>query len=175
MRAGLLFSEATRVEMLRRLHLIRADDRREATTRIAVAIVVAWLPLVAISLASGDRAAMSSFFTDAAVHARFLLAVPLFIAADYVVLPHFDSMAQYFAATNLVPPSKMAEYEVLLARSRRLTDGHWTSIVRRSFLDSLERAAHESDGGGVLVYCKAHPERTSLRLGEVDGYVAPPR
>jgi len=127
MRAGLLFSEATHVEMLRRLHLIRLDDRREALGRVAVVIGVAWLPLLLVSLFSAHTPSMASFFRDAAVHARFLLAVPLFIAADYVVLPRLDSMAQYFAATNLVPPSRMAEYEALLASSRRLSAGVWPS------------------------------------------------
>jgi len=127
MRAGLLFSEATHVEMLRRLHLIRADDRREATLRVAVAIAVAWFPLLVLSLFGANGTSILPFLKDAAVHARFLLAVPLFIAADYVVLPRLDSMAQYFAVTNLVPPSKMAEYEALLASSRRRSTGVWPS------------------------------------------------
>jgi hypothetical protein len=127
MRAGVLFSESMHVEMLRRLRLIRHDDRREATTRIAVAIGLGWLPLLLLSLIGADATSLPSFARDVAVHARFLLAVPLFIAAEYVVLPRLESMAQYFAATNLVPASRRAEYEELLASSRRLSSGVWPS------------------------------------------------
>jgi hypothetical protein len=127
MRAGVLFSEATHVEMLRRLRVIRIDDRREVAMRIAVAIGVAWLPLVVLSLISRDSASITAFLRDVAVHARFLLAVPLFIAADYVVLPRLESMARYFAVSNLVPASRMDEYNALLASSRRLSAGVWPS------------------------------------------------
>jgi hypothetical protein len=123
MRAEVLFGEATHVGILRRLRVIRTGDHREMTIRIAVAIAVAWLPLLVLSLVGGDTTGISAFLRDAAVHARFLLAVPLFIAADYVVLPRLDSMARYFAVTNLVPPSRRDEYEVVLARSRRLSAG----------------------------------------------------
>lgn len=127
MRTGLLFSEATHVEMLRRLRLIPADDRREALLRVAVAIAVAWLPLTVLCAVTGGSGAIAAFLRDAAVHARFLFAVPMFIAADYVVLPRLDSMAAYFSRTNLVPPSRMEEYEELLASSRKASTGVWPS------------------------------------------------
>jgi hypothetical protein len=127
MRAGLLFSEATHVEMLRRLRLIRVDDRREATLRVIVAIAITWMPLVVLSLLGNAPGSFVAFLKDAAVHGRFLLAVPLFIVADYVVLPRLDSMAQYFSTTNLVPESRMPEYEALMASSRRLSTGVWPS------------------------------------------------
>lgn len=123
MRAEVLFGEATHVEVLRRLRVIRTDDRGEMTIRIVVAIAVAWLPLLVLSMVGEHGASMPAFLRDAAVHARFLLAVPLFIAADYVVLPRLDSMARYFAVTNLVPVSRMDEYRTVLARSRRLSTG----------------------------------------------------
>jgi hypothetical protein len=129
MRAGVLFSEATHVEMLRRLRVIRIDDRREMAMRIAVAIGVAWVPLFVLSLISRDTPSITAFLRDVAVHARFLVAVPLFIAADYVVLPRLESMARYFAVTNLVPPSRMDEYNALLASSRRLSAGVWPSGI----------------------------------------------
>lgn len=124
-----LFSESMHVEMLRRLRLIRIDDRREASRRIALVIAIGWLPLFVLSLVSGDATYILSFVRDVAVHARFLLAVPLFVTAEYVVLPRLDSMAQYFAATNLVPPSRRDEYEGLLASSRRLSSGVWPSGI----------------------------------------------
>ena len=127
MRAGVLFREATHVELLRRLRVIRIGDRREAAMRIAVAIGVAWLPLFVLSLVSRDGPSITAFLRDVAVHARFLLAVPLFIAADYVVLPRLESMARYFAVTNLVPASRTDEYNALLASSRRLSAGVWPS------------------------------------------------
>jgi hypothetical protein len=127
MRTGPLFSEATHVEVLRRLRVVSGDDRREALLRIGIAIAVTWAPLLVLSMLGNARVSFASFLIDAAVHARFLLAVPLFIAADYIVLPRLDSMARYFASTNLVPPSRMAEYDVLLASCRRLSTGVWPS------------------------------------------------
>lgn len=127
MRAGLLFSEATHVEVLRRLRLIRVDDRREALLRIGLATGVAWLPLAVLCAFMANKPDLAAFFRDAAVHARFLIAVPLLIAADYVVLPRLDSMAAYFGRTNLVPPSRISEYDELMASSRRASTGVWPS------------------------------------------------
>jgi hypothetical protein len=127
MRAGVLFSESMHVEMLRRLRLIHVDDRREATRRVVLAVALGWLPLLVLTLVSAHATLMPSFLRDVAVHARFVLAVPLFITADYVVLPRLESMATYFAETNLVPPSRRDEYQALLASSRRLGSGVWPS------------------------------------------------
>lgn len=127
MRAGLLFSESMHVEMMRRLRLIRSDDRRELVRRIVIVVGITWVPLTILALASPVRSGFFPFFTDVAVHARFLVAVPLFILADYIVLPRLDSMAKYFGETNLVPPSRMDEYHALLASSRKASTGVWPS------------------------------------------------
>jgi hypothetical protein len=127
MRTGSLFSEGTHVEMLRRLRVISGDDMREAFLRIVIAFAVTWVPLLALTALRMTSVSFASFLIDAAAHARFLLAVPLLIAADYVVLPRLDSMARYFNATNLVPPARQAEYDVLLTSCRRLSTGVWPS------------------------------------------------
>ena len=65
---------------------------------------MAWVPLALLTLVFAEPDARMAFLIDAATHSRFLLAVPIFILADYIVLPRLDSMARHFGDSNLVPP-----------------------------------------------------------------------
>lgn len=127
MRAGPIFSESMHVAVLKRIRLVQPEDRREAIKRVAIAITIAWVPLAVLVAVFATPAARMAFLIDAAVHARLLLAIPLFIVADYIVLPRLGSMGVHFGTSNLVPPGKRADYEALLASSRRLSAGVWPS------------------------------------------------
>jgi len=128
----LLFTEALHVALLRRARLLRTEDRAEARQRVLIVIGIVWLPLALFALV--DRLARAepfayAFFTDIAAQARFLLAVPLLILADYVVLPRLEAMGRYFAHSSLLAPSQRPGFEALAASSRRLSGGTWPSAI----------------------------------------------
>jgi hypothetical protein len=132
MNASGLFAEARHVELLRRLRLIRPADRAELRKRVTIVVLLGWLPLViAVSLQGRARGAFGDegFFTDIAVHARLLVAVPLLVVAEYIVLPRLGAMAEHFSQSGLVPPSGQDAYVAIVARSRALSAGTWPSMA----------------------------------------------
>ncbi len=85
-----IFVEPTHVTVLRRLRLIRPEHRAQALRRVIMVVVVAWVPLAILCavpwLAFGDEEARS-FFIDVGAYGRFLLAVPILILSEYIILP----------------------------------------------------------------------------------------
>ena len=74
-------------QLLRRAHL--SDDALTlARQRIIVISLLAWLPLLVLSALEGKALGGSAaipFLLDVEVHVRFLVAMPLLIAAELVV------------------------------------------------------------------------------------------
>src|SRR5579859_3115245 len=98
-----IFEEPRHVRVLRRLRLIKPEHRAQAFRRALIAMVVAWVPLALLctvqSYASGHTELIHAFFTDMAVHARFVLAVPLLILSEYIILPRLDLTARHFVTS----------------------------------------------------------------------------
>ena len=74
-------------QLLRRAHL--CGDVAELVWRRVIALaLITWLPLLVLSIVEGHAWGDSvkvPFLLDVDVHARFLLALPLFIVAELVV------------------------------------------------------------------------------------------
>jgi hypothetical protein len=121
MHAGNLFAEARHVHVLRQMHLVRPSDRGEMTRRILLAAAAAWLPLAL--LARGD------FLTDIAVHVRMLLAVPLLIASEYMVIPRLEAIGRHIGASSMLAPSLSEALAGVVARARKASAGNVTACV----------------------------------------------
>jgi hypothetical protein len=98
-------------QLLRRAHL--ADDALMlARQRIIVISLLAWLPLLVLSVLEG-RALGSSvavpFLRDVEVHIRYLVALPLLIGAELVV----------FLERRLIPDSAMPRFDAAIASAFR--------------------------------------------------------
>jgi len=91
-------------QLLRRAHMT-GDALELLRRRIVVISLFAWLPLLLLSLLHGDlfrgKAAVPFVF-DFQVHARFLVAMPLLILADYVVHKRLRPVAEEFLTRGLV-------------------------------------------------------------------------
>lgn len=127
-----LFAEGLHVALLRRMRLIRSEDRAEARRRVVLGVSLAWLPLAILAalawLGLGNPDA-AGFFSDITAQARYLLAVPLLIVADYIVLPRLKALAGCFGGSTLLPPSRQDAFLELMASSRRLSAGPWPSTI----------------------------------------------
>lgn len=77
-------------EGLQRLSSIFRTGDPRVGRRVALVILIGWVPLAILvgagSLVRGDASA-SSFVSDYATQARFLVAAPLFIVAERFCLP----------------------------------------------------------------------------------------
>lgn len=103
------------------MHLIHPWDRSALNRRILIAIVVAWVPLVAINLFRilvRHDAVGFSFFQDIGVNARMLLALPLLIAGEYLILPRLETIAAYLRE-SLVVREDPPRFDDILNRARK--------------------------------------------------------
>lgn len=114
-----------------RLYLAR-PGARSAATRAVTAAAVAWLPLAVLAAAQGlalRPSARESFLLDVASHVRYLVALPLLIAAEPWCLPRLAAIARHFASAGLVAEGERPRYDALIASARRLLDHRGMEVV----------------------------------------------
>jgi hypothetical protein len=101
--------------------------------RIIAAIVVTWLPLAVLTAIGGDFLAGVSvpFVYDFDVHVRFLLALPLLIAAEVIVHRRVRAVVEQFDERNLVAPSDRRSFEAIVSATMRLRN---SAVIELSLL-----------------------------------------
>jgi hypothetical protein len=109
-------------QLLRRTHL--SDDALMLQRRrIVVISLVAWLPLLVLSTLGGrllgDSVAVP-FLMDVEVHVKFLLAMPLLVAAELVVHKRMRTVARTFLERRLVPEDAKGRLDAAIASGHRL-------------------------------------------------------
>jgi hypothetical protein len=90
--------------------------------RVIAAIVVTWLPLAVLTAAGGGLLAGVSvpFVHDLDVHVRFLLALPLLIAAEVIVHRRIRAVVEQFEERNLVAPADRRSFEAIVSATMQL-------------------------------------------------------
>lgn len=130
-------------QLLRRARL--SDDALMLLRqRIMVITLLAWLPLLLLSAwegsAWGGKVAIPFLF-DVEVHARFLLAMPLLIAAELFVHKRMRLMVDMFLRRNLIPDNAMQTFNAAITSAFRLRN----SVLAEALLIAIVY------GIGVLV------------------------
>ncbi len=109
-------------QLLRRAHL--TDDALTLVRqRIVVISLLAWLPLLVLSALQGQMLpgnAAVPFLWDVEVHVRFLVAMPLLIAAELVVHRRMRPLIEQFLGRRLIPESAMPRFDAAIASAFRL-------------------------------------------------------
>ena len=118
-------------QLLRRAHL--SDDALLLQRRrIVVISLLAWLPL-AVLAALGGRLFGSDvavpFLLDVDVHVKFLVAMPLLIAAELVVHQRMRSVALAFRERNLVSDAAAARLDAAVASAYRLRNSVTAEVL----------------------------------------------
>jgi hypothetical protein len=111
--------------------LIRANS--PYTLRSAfLSILVTWVPLLVLSAlqgtAIGHRVPVS-FLHDFAVHARFLLAVPILLLAETVLGPRIAYAASHFVESGLVAPEGFVKFDAAIESGLRWRDSSLSEII----------------------------------------------
>jgi hypothetical protein len=96
----------------------------ESVRRVVVlAILVAWLPLVVLSLTAGGQAVGDvPFFYDIETNVRFLIAVPVLIAAELVVHQRLRSTVGQFIVRGIIVPDDVPRFDGSVRWTLRLRD-----------------------------------------------------
>jgi hypothetical protein len=90
--------------------------------RILVISLLAWLPLLVLSVWAGQALGGSAtvpFLLDIEVHVRFLVALPLLILAELVVHERMRLMVKQFLESSLVPEHSQPRFEVAVESALR--------------------------------------------------------
>ena len=93
--------------------------------RVVVLVLLAWVPLLALSLAAGTAWGSSvalPFVRDIELHIRLLLALPLLIVAELVVHQRMRPVARQFVECHLVPDGARGQFDAAVASLARWRD-----------------------------------------------------
>ncbi len=123
-------------QLLRRAHL-SGDALELLRQRILAISLLAWLPLLLLSLvegqALGGRAAVP-FLMDVEVHVRFLVALPLLIIAELIVHQRMRPVVRQFLERNLIPESALPRFDAAVASAFRLRNSVLTEVLLIAFV-----------------------------------------
>ncbi|MCG2595439.1 hypothetical protein LZ009_21895 [Ramlibacter sp. XY19] len=167
-------------QLLRRAHLCD-DTLHHVRKRILVIALLAWLPLAVLAGLEGrllPGTVNVSFLQDVEVHVRFLLALPMLVAAELLVHTRMGRIARSFLERDLIPASHSKQFLASIESAARLRN----SIPAELLLVALVY------GVGVLLvwrqfvalptdswYALVSPEGSHLTLaGTWYGYVSLP-
>jgi hypothetical protein len=109
-------------QLLRRAHM--SGDALELVRRRAIVIALfTWLPLLLLSALEGrafGTGVAVPFLRDWDVHIRFMVALPLLVAAELVVHDRMRFVLRQFLERNLIPASASKRFEAAIASAFRL-------------------------------------------------------
>lgn len=100
---------------------LRIGGRVNLRLRIAIVVLLGWVPLLALSSMRGDVGGIgtsSAFFTDIAAHARFLIAPPLLIVAGAISAPYLTTIAWHFLDAGLISDADRPRFNEATASIR---------------------------------------------------------
>jgi len=108
------------------------EDRHRVGLRIPLFVCLTWLPLLILSTLDGalaDRAITLPFLYDPILYARYLIVLPLLIAADAIIDPLLGPVVQHLETSGVVPEEELPGYREAVAKITRRRDSVWVEIV----------------------------------------------
>jgi hypothetical protein len=123
-------------QLLRRTRL--ADDALMLQRRrIVVISLLAWLPLLLLAAAGGrlvGGGVAVPFLLDVDVHVKFLVVIPLLVAAELVVHQRMRTVARTFRDRHLVPDDAVARLDAAVDSAYRLRNSVLAEVLLIAFV-----------------------------------------
>ena len=117
--------------LLRRVGL-SGDAPGRVRRRVAVFVLVAWLPLLVLSAVGGQLIGGGlavPFLLDVGAQVRFLVALPLLIIAEVEAHRRLPPLMSQFAERRLLPEHALPRFEAALASAARLRKSSIADIL----------------------------------------------
>ena len=108
-------------QLFRRSHLA-GESLELLHRRLLIITLVAWLPLLLLATlgsAAGDAGRLS-FFHDVEVHVRFLVALPVLVAAELIVHSRIRPAVRRFVERRIVSPQDLPRFSSAIESAIRL-------------------------------------------------------
>jgi hypothetical protein len=117
-------------QFFRRLHIVR-EPLDLLTRRIVSISLLAWLPLLVFAFVVGRAVGgvKVPFLYDIAAHARFLVALPLLIVAEWVVHARFRPLIWQFLERDLISTADGPRFQQIITSSIRLRNSVVAEIL----------------------------------------------
>jgi hypothetical protein len=118
-------------QLLRRTHLCGVVLEL-VSRRVIVLALIAWLPLLVLSIAEGRAWGGSvkvPFLLDVDVHVRFLLALPLLVFAELIVHQRMRPVVGAFVKRGLVPDEARATFDAAITSAMRLRNSVLVEVL----------------------------------------------
>lgn len=117
-------------QLLRRSHLEGAAMEL-LHRRVLASILLTWVPLLLLSTISGSAAGAGriSFFHDIEVHVRFLVALPILIAAELLVHLRIRPMVRRFVDLRMIPSADMPRFRKAIDSAARIRNSVIVELV----------------------------------------------
>lgn len=153
-------------QLLRRTHL--SGDALELLRRRMIAIsCFAWVPLLLLSTISGHAVGGSvaiPFLYDVEAHVRFLIALPMLIAAELIVHRRVRKVVRRFLERRIVIPEEVPKFHEAIESTLRLRNSVTGEVVLLVLVYTIGTWVwrHEIALGAASWY--ALPETNQLHL-----------
>jgi len=108
-------------QLFRRSHLA-GDSLELVYRRVLIITLVAWLPLLILAIlgSSAANAGRLSFLHDVEVHVRFLIALPILVAAEVIVHARIRPVVHNFVERRIVLPQDLPRFHSAIESAIRL-------------------------------------------------------
>jgi hypothetical protein len=126
-------------QLLRRARL-EDDAGQLVRRRILAFLLITWVPLLVLTAAGGtvwDGQVGVPFLRDVTVHARFLVALPLLVAAELVVHRRLRDVVAQFLERDLVPDDALPRFDAAIEAAMRLRNSVTAELVLIAFVYSV--------------------------------------
>jgi len=114
------------------LRIIKPSDPLNVKRKAIFFIAITWLPLVILTVISGSffgNTVQVPFLYDFPVHIRFLLAVPMLLAAETIVDQRSKLIINQFSKAQLILEEGKQEFELAKAKADRMCESSWAEAI----------------------------------------------
>lgn len=135
-------------QLFRRVHL-SGDALELVRRRVIAGVLLAWVPLLVLSALEGKLLGVTAavpFLLDMEVHVRFLVALPLLIAAELVVHQRMRLVVKQFLERKVIPEGDRTRFDAAIAAAFRLRNSLLAEVLLIAFVYGL----------GVLVFWRLY-------------------
>ena len=101
------------------------SERRRTSTRVALWLLLTWLPLLLLCMAEGTAWGSKvriPLIYDYSIYGRFLVALPLLIAAEVFIDPFIGRVLSTFNSSGIIREGDLPAYRVAVKKIARLRD-----------------------------------------------------
>ena len=123
-------------QLLLRTHL-SSDGLTLVARRVIGFVLITWVPLVLLEAYDGQllkRDVALPFLLDVETHVRFLVVVPLLLAAELIVHRQLLRVARTFLDRNLIPSAQMPRFDAAVNSAFRLRNSVSAEVLLLAFV-----------------------------------------